>query len=164
VLLDAGVVPLPVNRAELGLGAYFRAGPASRPVSDDTYVQSEFTPEGRGLIPFTPVHVEQPFRTGRVPGDLTIRWTRRSRLLAADSWTGLEIPLGEESEGWRVEVLDGATFLRVLEASAPSVSYTGAQQLADRGALLGPGDGLAVRIQQISTFGPGTPATVTLQF
>jgi hypothetical protein len=63
-----------------------------------------------------------------------------------------------------VEILDGATALRVLQASSSSVTYTGAQQLSDRGALFGPGDALAIRIQQISVFGSGTPATVILQF
>ena len=38
-----------------------------------------------------------------------IRWTRRSRALAADSWTAAEVPLAEESEAYEVEILDGAT-------------------------------------------------------
>jgi hypothetical protein len=63
-----------------------------------------------------------------------------------------------------VEIRNETAVLRVLQASSPSVIYTGPQQLADRGALLGPGDSLAVRIQQISALGSGTPATVTLQF
>jgi hypothetical protein len=164
VLLDAGVLPLPISRAEVGLETFWRAGPALRPVTDETYVQQQFVPEGRGLVPFAPVHVEQPYRTGRVPGDLIIRWKRRARLLAADSWAGLEIPLGEEVEAWRVEMLGGATVVRVLEATTPSALCTAAQQITDRGALLGPGDSLAVRIRQMSAIGPGTPATLTLNF
>lgn len=50
--------------------------------------------EGIGLRPFSVAYVKQPWRTPRMPGDLTIRWTRRSRALAADSWGGLEVPLG----------------------------------------------------------------------
>ena len=42
--------------------------------------------EGAGLRPFSVAHDEQPWRTARSPGDLTIRWTRRSRSLAADTW------------------------------------------------------------------------------
>jgi hypothetical protein len=54
--------------------------------------------------------------------------------------------------------------VRVLEGTTPSAFYTAAQQIADRGALLGPGDSLAVRIRQMSAFGRGTPATLTLNF
>jgi hypothetical protein len=67
--------------------------PASRPVSDETYVAQAFTPEGVGLRPFSVAHVEQPWRKPRTPGDLTIRWTRRSRALAADSWGAVDVPL-----------------------------------------------------------------------
>ncbi len=60
----------------------------SRPVRRLTEAEAlelGFTPNGRGLVPFAPVHVEQPWRTARSTGDLTIRWTRRSRALVADS-------------------------------------------------------------------------------
>ena len=63
--------------------------------------RSSFTPEGVGLRPFSVGHVEQPWRTAREPGDLVIRWTRRSRALAADSWTAPEVPLAEETRGLR---------------------------------------------------------------
>jgi hypothetical protein len=55
--------------------------PGLAPVSDETFVATTFTPEGAGLRPFSVAHVEQPWRTARSPGDLTIRWTRRSRSL-----------------------------------------------------------------------------------
>lgn len=54
---------------------------------------------------------------------------------------------------------------RTLTSSATSVLYTAAQQAADWGALLGPGQTLAIRIFQLSNrLGRGTPASVTLQF
>ncbi|SNT76859.1 hypothetical protein SAMN05444959_1333 [Paracoccus seriniphilus] len=93
-----------------------------------------FTPEGAGLRPFSVAHVEEPWRTPRTPGDLTIRWTRRSRVLAADSWGGLEVPLEEELEAYEVEILDGATVKRVLSTTTASAVYTAAQQTADWGA------------------------------
>jgi hypothetical protein len=89
-----------------------------------------FTPEGVGLRPFSVAHVEQPWRKPRSPGDLTIRWTRRSRALAADSWGGLEVPLAEELEAYEVEILDGATVKRVLSTNTTSALYTAAA--ADR--------------------------------
>ena len=105
VVLDAALAALPIGEAELGLPATWRIGPALRPPSDESYVAASFTPAGVGLRPFSVVHVEQPWRTAREPGDLVIRWTRRSRSLAADGWDG--VPLAEESEAYEVEILDG---------------------------------------------------------
>jgi len=93
VVLDATLASLPIAEAELGLPWNWRIGPASRPVSDETFVATSFTPEGAGMRPFSVAHVEQPWRTARSPGDLTIRWTRRSRSLAADTWGAGDVPL-----------------------------------------------------------------------
>ena len=54
---------------------------------------------------------------------------------------------------------------RTLSTATTSVTYTAAQQIADWGALLGPGDTLDVRIYQLSALvGRGAPKSVTLQF
>lgn len=66
--------PRPIS-ASRGTGA---SAPASRPVSDETYVRRPSRPRASGLRPFSVAHVEQPWRRPRTPGDLTIRWTRRS--------------------------------------------------------------------------------------
>ena len=137
----------------------------SRPVSDETYVATTFTPVGIGLRPFSVAHIEQPWRSARTPGDLTIRWTRRSRALVADAWEQVEVPLAEDLEGYDVQILAGAAVKRTLTSSTSSVLYTAAQQTADWGAPLGPGQTLALRIFQLSNrLGRGTPASVTLQF
>jgi hypothetical protein len=165
VVLDDSLASLPIAEADLGIPWNWRIGPASRPVSDETYVAQSFAPEGVGLRPFSVVHVQQPWRTPRTPGDLTIRWTRRSRALAADSWGGLEVPLAEELEAYEVEILDGATVKRVLSTATTSAVYTAADQTADWGAPLGPGDNLTVRIYQLSALvGRGAPKAVTLSF
>ncbi|WP_394343029.1 hypothetical protein [Paenirhodobacter populi] len=165
VILDDSLASLPIAEADLGIPWNWRIGPASRPVNDETYVAQAFKPAGVGLRPFSVAHVEQPWRRSRAPGDLTIRWTRRSRALAADSWSGLEVPLAEELEAYEVEILDGATVKRVLSAATTSVIYTAAAQTADWGALLGPGDTLDIRIYQLSALvGRGAPKTVTLTF
>ncbi len=162
-MLDDSLATLPIAEADLGIPWNWRIGPASRPVSDETYVAQAFTPVGVGLRPFSVVHVEQPWRTPRGPGDLTIRWTRRSRALAADSWGGLEVPLGEELEAYEVEILDGPAVKRVLSTATTSAVYTAAQQNADWGVPLGPGDTLDIRIFQLSALvGRGAPKTVTL--
>jgi hypothetical protein len=106
----------------------------------------EHTPEGVGLRPFSTAHVDQPWRKPRTPGDLTIRWVRRSRSLSADNWGAVETPLAEEAEAYEVEILDGTTVKRVLSVNTTSAVYTAAQQTADWGAPLGPGDTLEIRI------------------
>ena len=163
VLLEDSLASLPIAEADLGIPWNWRVGPASRPVSDETYVAQTFTPEGVGLRPFSVAHVEQPWRRPRSPGNLTIRWTRRSRALAADSWSGLEVPLAEELEAYEVEILDGTAVKRVLSVSTTSAAYTAAQQTADWRAPLGPGESLTIRIFQLSALvGRGAPKTVTL--
>jgi hypothetical protein len=163
VVLDDALVPLPITEADIGIPWNWRVGPAARAFTDASYVAQAFTPAGAGLRPFSVAHVEQPWRTPRVPGDLTIRWTRRSRALAADSWGGLEVPLAEEREAYEVEILDGATVKRVLRATTNSAVYTEADQAADWGGPLGTGDTLTVRIFQLSAqVGRGASKTVTL--
>jgi hypothetical protein len=164
VVLDSTLASLPISEGDLGLPWNWRIGPASRSVSDETYVAQAFTPVGVGLRPFSVAHVEQPWRRPRTPGDLTIRWARRSRALAADSWGAVEVPLIEETEAYEVEILDGATDKRTLSATSTNAVYTAAQQSADWGATIGPGGTLDIRIFQLSALiGRGAAKTVTLQ-
>ena len=67
VVLDTALASLPIAEADLGLPWNWRVGPAARSVSDASYTALGFTPTGRGLVPFAPVHVEQPWRTARSP-------------------------------------------------------------------------------------------------
>ena len=165
MVLDTGLASLPIAEADLGLPWNWRVGPAARAVSDASYAAQGFTPTGRGLVPFAPVHVVEPWRTARSPGDLTIRWTRRSRALVADAWEQVEVPLAEDLESYDVQFLDGAVVKRTLTSTTTSVLYTAAQQTTDWGAPFGPGQTLALRIYQLSNrLGRGTPASVTLQF
>jgi len=165
IVLDAALAVLPIAEADLGLPWNWRIGPAQRPVSDDTFVATSFTPEGAGLRPFSVAHVEQPWRTARSSGDLTIRWTRRSRSLAADSWGLGDVPLAEDSEAYEVEIRDGGSVKRTLTTTTTSALYTAAQQIADWSALLGPGQTLSIRIYQLSALiGRGAAKSVTLTF
>lgn len=165
VVLDGRLSSLPIGEADLGTPLNWRIGPASRPISDETFVAESFTPEGLGSRPLSVTHVGEPWRRPRAPGDLTIRWTRRSRSLAADNWGGLEVPLSEDVEAYEVDILNGSTVQRVLSASTTSVIYTAADQIADWGALLGPGDALVIRIVQLSArIGRGEPKIATLNF
>ena len=165
VVLDDTLARLRITPADLGLPWRWRIGPASLPLTDASYAEVAFTPTGRGLKPFAVAHVEQPASRGRTPGDLTIRWTRRDRALVADSWEVADVPMSEGVEAYEVVILDGAAVKRRLQAATTSVVYTGAAQIADWGALLGPGDSLDIRIAQLSQLaGGGTPRSVRLTF
>jgi hypothetical protein len=84
IVIDAACQRLPVALAALGQPRTFRAGPASRPFTDSSYAEAQFTPQGTGLRPFAPVHLRA--RRDTATGDITLTWTRRRRALEADSW------------------------------------------------------------------------------
>ncbi len=167
VMLDAALARLPIALGDLGLPWLWRVGPAALPFTDPSFAAAEFTPRGAGLRPFAVAQVEEPGLRGRLPGDLTLRWIRADRALVADSWEAVEVPMSEASEAYEVEIIgaDGASVVRVLTASQPQALYSATDQIADHGALLGPGDSLNIRIFQLSALlGRGTPRTVTLSF
>jgi hypothetical protein len=102
-----------------------------------------FTYTGRNLKPFAPVHVTG-VRDGS--GDLTISWIRRSRVDA--EWRdGVGIPLGEESEAYEVDILDGSNVVRTIEVTSPTASYSAADQAADFGSAQ---SSIDVKIYQLS--------------
>jgi hypothetical protein len=140
VVLDDSLASLPIAEADLGIPWNWRIGPAR------AAWRSPSRPGASGCGPSPWSRVEQPWRRPRTPGDLTIHWIRRCRALAADCWSELEVPLAEELEAYEVEILDSAAVRRVLSTATTSAVYTGADQTADWGALLGPGDTLDIRI------------------
>jgi hypothetical protein len=165
VALDGGRLPRAIEQAELGLALNGRVGPASRPSTSDTDAAQTFTAGALRLRSFAPTPGRQPGRWPRTPGDLEIAWVRRTRSLLGDSWDAAEVPLEEASEAYEVDILDGGAVLRTLASTAPAVTYSEAAQIADRGALLGPGDTLDVAIHQLSaTYGRGAPCHATLYF
>jgi hypothetical protein len=98
------------------------------------------------------------FRAVRDGSGVTIHWIRRTRA-DGDSWTG-EVPLGEDSEGYEVDIVSGVTVVRTLSTITPSVLYAAADELADFDAAQ---SSLTVRVTQLSaTVGRGFPAETTL--
>ena len=115
-----------------------------------------FTYAGRNLKPFAPVHV-----TGLRNGfsDLTISWIRRSRVDA--EWRdGVGIPLGEESELYEVDILDGSTVVRTIESISPTASYSAADQTTDFGSAQ---SSIDVKVYQLSAvIGRGYAVSATV--
>jgi hypothetical protein len=90
----------------------------------------EFTYAGNNLKPLSPVHISG----AKSSGDWVIEWTRRSRYTSSFWRTGVTRPLGEASESYEVDILDGSTVVRTLTSTTPTVTYTDAQQIADFGS------------------------------
>jgi hypothetical protein len=130
VLLDGAVASVPLRESEQKVTLNWRYGPGNRDIGDASYVTLPFAYQALGLRPLSPVHVKGM----RASGDLSISWVRRTRN-GGDNWALPEVPLGEESEGYEVDILDGSTVKRTLVASSPGVVYSSADQIADFGSL-----------------------------
>jgi hypothetical protein len=94
------------------------------------------------LRPWSPAHL----RGVRTEDGIELSWIRRTRF-GGDSWDALEVPLNEESETYRLEVLHGEDVVRTMETAAPIALYSEADELADFGA---PQASLHVRVAQVS--------------
>jgi hypothetical protein len=152
VLLDEAPEQIALAASDRGVSRTYRVGPARRALDDPSYVEVTAAFAGMGLRPLSPVHL----RAQDQAGDLVFTWTRRSRI-DGDSWDGYEVPLGEETELYRLRILDAARLVREVILTAPGWTYPSALRVPDGSA------GYLIEITQISArFGPGAPARMTL--
>jgi hypothetical protein len=150
VLLDAAITPLPVRADQLGLPLSYRIGAARDDHAAPSFSALTVTADGVGLTPFAPVQLR--YRRDAGSGDIAMTWTRRTRF-GGVGWEQAEVPLNEEGEAYRLEILDGAEAVRTVELATPGYLYTAAEQSADYGA---PVTTFPVRIAQLSaTAGAG---------
>jgi hypothetical protein len=154
VLLDDHVVTLASGLNALERTLQLRVIAAGRDHGDPAALAMTATPQVTALKPLAPVHVS----AARDTSGVTISWIRRTRI-EGDSWVG-EVPLGEDSEQYSVDILSGTAVVRTLNVTAPMVLYTTADELADFGA---PQTNLRVRVAQLSaTVGRGFVTEVSL--
>ncbi|CAN5393096.1 hypothetical protein BH10PSE4_BH10PSE4_23670 [soil metagenome] len=148
VVLDAALARAALSVSERGLPLLWRAAPAGGPASGPSMTEVAATWRGLSVRPWSPAHL----KVRDTAGDTVVTWMRRARL-AGDGWDA-EVPLGEEREAWRVEVLDGDTVVRAVETTVATFTYPAAQRAVDFPS--GPSGVLAVRIAQGSAlFGWG---------
>jgi hypothetical protein len=156
VVLDRALVPVARNVDFLGRSFSYRVGRIDADVADPAMTAVEAAVGPTALLPRSPAHV----RGTRDGSGVHLSWIRRTRR-GGDSWETAEVPLGEASERYRVEILSGATVKRTLETATPAVLYAAADELADFGA---PQASLVLRVAQLSAVvGPGRSRAVTLQ-
>jgi hypothetical protein len=130
VLLESTLQQLSLGINDINREYYIQYGPANRDIGDDLYQTVQRTFTGRGLRPYSPVHVGG---IDEGSGNIRISWIRRTRI-NGDSWDYIDdVPLNEAYERYEVDVLDGSdNVVRTLTVTdATSVVYTAAQQSTD---------------------------------
>ena len=152
VLLSEAVVALPVEPHEVGLERHWKIGPATFDLSHPAYVSLAWTAAGTGLRPFAPAHL----RVRAVAGDLAVGWVRTTRV-GGERLEGVEVPLAEEHERYRVTIRQGATVLRAEEVEGAGFTYSAAMQTAD-----GAAGAIEIGVARLSaTYGFGPERVVT---
>jgi hypothetical protein len=154
VILD-GAVQAMAGMELLGQRMFWRLSPAGRDHADAMAIAFETTPGPAALLPLAPARL----KARRQAGGVVVSWIRRTRA-GGDAWEPVEVPLGEEFEGYLVEVLDGGAVKRSAETTSPGWTYAAAEEAADFG---GQQAALRFRVRQISrAAGPGQPAEALL--
>lgn len=160
VLLDPDdIESLAVALGDLGLARHWRAVGFGTLFEDAEVATTMLS--GRDLKPLAPWAVKA-VKSGS-PSSITLSWARRTRI--GGEWkdgTG-DVPLGETSEAYEVDILSapGGAVKRTLSATAPSIIYPNADIVADFGGVPA---SLAVIVYQISAvIGRGFGRAVTLE-
>jgi hypothetical protein len=147
VLINGAVVQPKLTLTQACLDTVWKIGPAQYDPAR-SYVTISHQCQLLGLRPLSPC---QP-RAIREAGGVRFSWIRRTRV-DGDSWDIAEVPLGEASESYAVEIRDGSTVKRAAAASVPEYFYSDAAIASDFGTDPG---AFTLRVAQVSnTFGPG---------
>jgi hypothetical protein len=154
VVLGAQLVPIAAGLDALARPMQLRIVASGRNHDDAAAVALTVTPGDTALKPLAPVHVAAV----RAGDGIHISWIRRTRI-DGDGW-GVEVPLGEESEAYVLDILSGGAVVRSIACASPEALYAAADELADFGT---PQTSLHVSVAQISaTVGAGHAVGVTL--
>ncbi|KQT55274.1 MULTISPECIES: glycoside hydrolase/phage tail family protein [unclassified Aureimonas] len=131
VLLDGSTTGLDLAGNEFGRELDWRIVPAGQALDDPAVVRlGGLTLGGRAALPLSPVHL-----TGRFEADgaLSLGFVRRTRT-GGDGWEGIDVPLGEEIERYRIRLSIGGAALTV-ETAEPRARVSAADQQAAFGGL-----------------------------
>lgn len=113
-----------LNLADRGVSRFYKAVTRGRNI--DTAETMEFTPDLVSMKPIAPANV----RAILLPNDdILLRWFRRTRY-QTNILRGV-VPLGEATEAYTIDVYDGVTLLRTINATTTEATYTAAQQATD---------------------------------
>ncbi|MGJ8587959.1 MAG: phage tail protein [Yoonia sp.] len=122
-----GQITLPT--AARGTTRHYRFGPVAQPMSDASYRYETHAFAGNGLRPYPVAHL----RATKNGADVAVSWIRCSRI-DGDIWADGDIPLGEESEAYRLRVFKSGQLRREQIITAPHWTYTAANLRNDIGS------------------------------
>jgi hypothetical protein len=143
LLTETALQRLSTSVDEIGQGFVYKGVTFGR--SLQSTLQRYFENSALGLKPYMVNHVSSSRNGG---GDITINWIRSSRV--GHAWRDLvDNPIGELTEAYEIDVMNGSTVVRTIEVSSETASYTSAEQTTDFGSDQDP---LTVRIYQMSDY------------
>jgi len=156
VLLNDSLVPVARGLDALDRPLSLRLVGRGRSHDDAGATALTVVPDRTALLPLAPVHV----KAVRAGDGVQVSWIRRTRI-DGDGWAG-EVPLGEESELYRLDILAGGTVKRSIVCPIPQAIYMAVDEIADFGT---PQACLHLRVAQVSgTVGAGRAAEITVVF
>lgn len=129
LMSDGGVLRPNFDPGTIGQDMAFKAVSVGRRFDSASVQTNENT--GEGLRPSSPTTLRKSFSTN----DIVLTWGRRTRL-SQQWWLG-NVPLGEESERYEIDIFSDNTYTtlkRTLTSTSATVTYTSAQQVADFGS------------------------------
>lgn len=142
VLLNAAVITPAMTLAEAGQGGTWRIGPSQWDTGKSAYINIASPTGLKALRPLAPTYVVMK----KDPAGLLITWIRCTRV-DGDSWELAEVPLGEASESYRLDIVKAGAVVRSISTSSPSYLYATADATADFGTM--PAN-LVARVSQVS--------------
>jgi len=154
VLLDAQVPQLQMSPNLRNVEQHYRIGPSARGYDDPSYSHSVHAFAGNGLRPLSPCFLRAQDQSD---GSTELTWIRRTRI-DGDTWEGIDVPLGEDSQVYRIRVLRGDTVLREATVTSPVWTYDAVARVQDTQ------DGLVqIEVAQVSAaYGAGLASTLAV--
>ena len=143
ILFSPALVQANVGVDLAGLEFSWRAGPVGALPSEESFSERQITTTARGLAPLSPVYLTaKTSSTG-----IELSWIRRTRI-GGDRWQVDEVPLGEVSERYRIEIIASGEVVRMEEVTMPAWQYT--QSAIDNDFPAGLPAGTSAQVAQIS--------------
>ena len=153
VLTATGLRRVSMQQSEIGVEEWWKGVSNGRLLS--TAIAQPFTDNGIGEKPFSPVDL----RKSGSESDITVTWKRRTRMAPRFCGTGgINVPLGETSESYTVELRDGGNAL-VSTETVNTASWSGGSSTIV-GTLVAPawgintigGELVAIRDDQLGAY------------
>lgn len=154
LLEDPDVVRIGSDIATLNVVRQWRGLTVGQPI--DAVESINFAYRGVNLMPLAPANL----RGSLSGGTWVIEWSPRTRLQGSLWKTGIALPVGEEVEFYRIQIMDGDVVVRNMTSNTSTIDYTLEQQIEDFGVGVSV---VEVIVRQISAIvGAGYPASAVL--